>query len=323
MQGDAAHDELAQTIDEKVDGAVLVPGNLDGVHLGHQALLKCGKNLSRQGNVVALTFDPHPLALIAPDRVPGALTSAERRVELLKQAGATDVWRLHFSAEMRDLSPRDFVAQHFVERAQLQFGNLGAVVVGPDFRFGKDRAGDFGLLTRLGVDAGFRVLSHAPVVVNGQRVSSTAIRIALQNGDIELAKNMLGRAYDFDGLVVTGDQRGRTIGFPTANLQTGDLLLPKHGVYSVWTAIHGGNNRLAGVMNIGHRPTAHAGFSVEVHLLDGGHELYGKRLRVFVVERLRDEKKFASMTELKAQIESDCAYARKTLIEKPPCRIQD
>jgi len=290
--------------------AVIVPGNHDGVHLGHQALLARGRDRAeRQGaSTVALFFDPHPAAVLAPDRAPPALTTPERREELLLSLGADAVHRQAFDVGFAAQSPEEFV-----ERVLVRELSAVSVVVGPDFRFGKGRAGDFDTLRALGRDHGFDVTRVAPIELEGERVSSTRIRTRLAEGDVEMATRLLGRVPDVAGTVVPGDQRGRTIGFPTANLDCEAVVLPADGVYAVVARLEGGEGLVHGVANLGVRPTFAAGRSVEVHLFDFDQDVYDRTMRVGFVARLRGEQKFDGLDALVAQIEKDAALARERL----------
>jgi riboflavin kinase/FMN adenylyltransferase len=293
--------------------AIVAPGNHDGVHLGHRALLRTARALAQekqpQARVTALTFDPHPLALIAPERAPARLTTMARRAELLRAAGADDVVVQLFDRELSELSPEDFLGR-------LMARGAAGFVVGPDFRFGRERAGDVAFLERFAEREGLVVRVEPPVLLAGERVSSTAVRAALIAGDIPKASAMLGRVPELQGQVVQGDQRGRTIGFPTANLAPEPVLRPRDGVYSIIARVldeGAGSARLFGIANLGVRPTLAAGFSVEAHLFDFDGDLYGKTLRVGFVSRVRDEQKFGSLPELVAQITRDCETSKQAL----------
>ena len=288
---------------------VIAPGNHDGVHLGHQALVRRAVAHARANGLraVALTFDPHPMTVLAPARAPTPLTTVERRRELLRLAGADDVVTLAFSPALASLAPDAFL-HGLMERG------ARALVVGPDFRFGKDRAGDVALLERFGQERGLAVMVEPPVLVDGERVSSSAVREAVAAGDVLRARTLLGRVPELTGTVVQGQQRGRTLGFATANLACEPVLQPADGVYAVVARVlDDGSAARAGVLNIGIRPTVAAGRSVEVHLFDFDGDLYGSRLRVGFVQRLRGEQKFSGLDALKTQIGLDCEAARSTV----------
>jgi riboflavin kinase/FMN adenylyltransferase len=287
---------------------VFAPGNHDGVHLGHQALIRRTHGYAQAHGLraLALTFDPHPMALLAPARAPVPLTTLARRCELLRLAGADDVAVEAFTPELASLAPEVFL------RGLMQRG-ARAFVVGPDFRFGKDRAGDVALLERFGQENGLAVMVEQPVLVDGMRVSSSAVREAVAAGDVVRARTLLGHVAELAGSVVVGQQRGRTLGFPTANLAPEPVLQPADGVYAVVARVLGESAVMNGVANIGVRPTLTAGRSVEVHLFDFAGDLYGKSLRVGFLSRIRDERKFSSLEALRAQIGLDCEAARSTV----------
>jgi len=301
--------------------AVVTPGNYDGVHLGHRALVATARRVADASGtpmrVVALTFDPHPLHFIAPDRAPPLLTTVARRTELLRSAGADAVAVQRFDQAFSVLSPEAFVSDVLV-------GGLGAraVVVGADFHFGAGRAGDVALLERLGLQHGMHITTVAPVTLDGELVSSSHVRAALVRGDVERAASMLTRVHDLTRAVVQGHQRGRTIGFPTANLELSGLLAPADGVYAVSVRVvddpdqprdASAGERYAGVANLGVRPTMNGGRSLEVHLLDFQGDLYGRFLRVGFVARLRGETKFPDLSALRAQIARDVEAGRRAL----------
>lgn len=307
----------------KMAASVVTPGNHDGVHLGHRALVQAARRLAHQHQppleVVALTFDPHPLHVMAPERAPPLLTSPERRSELLLGAGADRVIVRPFDAAFARLTPEQFVDE--VLRRDLR---ADAVVVGNDFRFGAQRAGDVALLRELMgrvVDASTLegpVVTVPAVTLEGQVVSSSHIRAALARGDVGLAARMLTRVHDVTRTVITGAQRGRTIGFPTANLETSGLMTPADGVYAVVARVldEGRDGPLRwGVANLGVRPTLNAGRSLEVHLLDFAGDLYGRALRVGFVARLRGEQKFSGIDALRDQIARDVETGRAALAQ--------
>lgn len=295
--------------------AAVVPGNHDGVHVGHRALLDEARRRADAAGlaVVPLTFDPHPLTVLAPERAPVPLTTIARRVELLREAGADEVAVARFDAAYAARS-----ADAFVDAVLVGELRAGAVIVGPDFRFGAGRTGTIERLRELGAVRGFTVHEVGPVELPGLgRVSSTRIREALRAGALEDATRMLGRIHEVEGVVVEGDKRGRTIGFPTANLDCDPILVPADGVYAVVARVLApsrGAQRILGVANLGTRPTFAAGRSVEVHLFDFTGDLYGARLRVGFVARLRAEQKFDGIDALRAQIAKDARAARDRLV---------
>lgn len=289
--------------------SVLTPGNFDGVHLGHRALVRAAREgADRRGcRAVAMFFDPHPMAFFRPDVRMPQLTSVERRRELLLRSGADAVDVRTFDEAFASLSPAEFVRDVLVTPHAVR-----EVVVGADFRFGQGRAGDVETLRALGVEHGFDVTIVEPIDCDGAVVSSTRVRALVAEGRVTEAARLLGRFHDVDGVVVAGDRRGRTIGFPTANLSV-QSALPADGVYAVACRVHGETNVLHGVANLGLRPTFDAGRSVEVHLLDFDGDLYDRTLRVAFVARLRGERRFAGIDALVAQLRLDVIEGRAAI----------
>jgi riboflavin kinase/FMN adenylyltransferase len=295
---------------------VLVVGNFDGVHLGHQAVLRQAVAHARSAGLSAsvLTFDPHPAGVVGGG-APQRLTTLERRAELLSELGIERMYVRRFDAAFAAWQPERFARD-------LVAGALRAslVVVGENFRFGAKRAGDLTLLRALGAELGFGVQVHAVASDAHGRYSSTRARQAVVAGDLDEVRRVLGRPHALTGPVVHGDERGRTIGVPTANLDPIPELLPPYGVYAVKVDRYGDAERAfvplaQGVTNIGVRPTVTSGvtsgrLTVETHLLDFEGDLYDARLRLHLVARLRDEKKFGSLDALKAQIARDIEGAR-------------
>jgi riboflavin kinase/FMN adenylyltransferase len=286
-----------------VQSAVII-GNLDGVHRGHQAVIRQARAIAdaKKLTTVVLTFDPHPSAVLR-GAAPPRLATLERRIELLHRHGADEVVVEPFTQELAALTPDRFAKELLVDRLGAK-----AVVVGENFRFGAQRAGDLEALRTFGEALGFEL--SAAEVAGDERgpFSSTRVRDAIAKGDLEEATRLLGRRHSISGVVEGGDRRGRTIGFPTANLGGVTEVLPPHGVYAVFT------DDKPGVMNIGLRPTVDGkSLRIEVHLFDFDGDLYGQPMRVHLVGRIRDEKKFSGIDELKAQIAADAAAARKML----------
>jgi riboflavin kinase/FMN adenylyltransferase len=299
--------------------SVLVVGNFDGVHLGHQAVLRQAvahaRSLGLSANV--LTFDPHPAGVVGGG-APQRLTTLERRAELVGELGIERVYVRRFDAAFAAWQPERFARELVVGALRARI-----VVVGENFRFGAKRGGDLTRLRALGGELGFDVRVHAVASDARGRYSSTRAREAVVAGDLDEVRRVLGRPHSVSGVVVHGDERGRTIGVPTANLGAIPELLPPNGVYAVtvdrFDETRGAFEPLAnGVTNIGVRPTIEAGVagsrvSIEAFLLDFSGDLYDARLRLHLVSRLRDEKKFGSLDELKAQIARDVAGARAAL----------
>lgn len=284
-------------------------GNFDGVHRGHQrifqALLDEAATCSAQALVV--TFFPHPLKVLAPARAPRAITTLEERLRLVEACGVPLVLCLRFTPEFAQVAPADFVRHTLVDALGVRM-----ILVGEDFRFGRNREGDIHLLRRMGKEFGFGVRMIRPLRVSGEQVSSTRIRQLIQEGRVRESAQLLGRYYGFAGTVVRGDGRGRTLGIPTANLATDSELLPPKGVYAVLTRL--GDRKLPGVANLGTKPTfSGRSFTIEVHLFDFDEDLYGESLRIEFVDRLRDERRFESVQGLVEQMGRDLLEARARL----------
>ncbi len=286
----------------------LAIGNFDGIHLGHRSLLKALSAYAHQTGRKAsvLTFHPHPVEVLNPSKKIERLTSTEEKLAELESLGVELVLVEKFSPEIANLDP-DVFFRRFIQEGL----GADAVFVGFNFHFGKGRAGNPAVLEKLCGESGVRLHVEPPFAIDGVRVSSSAIREALRQGELQDANRMLGRPYNVRGTVIRGAGRGRTIGFPTANLRfPAGKLLPKSGVYvteTVWQ-----RQAFASVANIGSRPTVDkegAPLSVEVHLLDFQSSLYDEALELRFLERIRDEKKFASVDELKQQIARDAQYA--------------
>ncbi|HDL7995176.1 TPA: bifunctional riboflavin kinase/FAD synthetase [Yersinia enterocolitica] len=296
-------------------GCVLTIGNFDGVHRGHQALLE---QLKREGQrlglpVMVMMFEPQPLELFAADKAPARLTRLRDKARYLANAGVDYLLCVKFDPRFAANTAQAFVAQLLVEKLGVKF-----LTVGDDFRFGAGRQGDFQLLQQAGAEFGFDVISTDSFCDSGLRISSTAIRQALYDDDLVLAETLLGHLYSISGRVVHGDELGRTIGFPTANLPLKRLVAPVKGVYAV--EVYGlGPKSLPGVANIGTRPTV-AGVrqQLEVHLLDITMELYGCHIDVVLRAKLRNEQRFASLDALKQQIANDVVTARTFFGLKTP-----
>lgn len=292
-------------------GACLAIGVFDGVHVGHQELFRQLLVAARGGGAaaVAVTFDRHPNAIVAPPRVPLALQTLDQRLRSIAATGVDGVWLIPFDEAFSRRTGEQFV-RGFVR----DFGRVGAVLVGDRFQFGHQRSGNVGLLRRLGPELGFAVRALAAEQRDGRDISSTRIREAIQAGDFALATRLLGRPWRLGGPVVRGEQLGRQLGFPTANLDVPGLVLPPPGVYVAPAWLD--NERHAAVVNVGLRPTLaqpDPQLRVEAHFLDGEFELYGRALELEFMEQLRGEQRFASLTELKEQIARDVVAARKRL----------
>ena len=283
-------------------------GMFDGVHLGHQQLIRQAVADAEQheGTAVVVTFDRHPNNIIAPDRVPPLIYSPSQKLRAIAAAGADATVIIPFTPDF-SRQPADA----FVRSLARQFEPMHSICVGSSFTFGHRRSGNVELLRQLGLELHFAVHGIAAVSLDHDVVSSTRIREAVRAGNFNAASQMLGREYALSGVVVRGDELGAKLGFPTANLDAAGLLVPPHGVYAAHAYIDGGRHRA--VVNIGMRPTlrrAAAELRVEAHLLDFTGELYGREMELTFVEKLRDEQKFASLDELRLQIARDIAAAR-------------
>lgn len=289
--------------------SVLTIGNFDGVHLGHQAMLR---QLRAKADVLGIpatvmTFEPHPREFFAPDKAPARLTSLREKLALLEACGVDRVVLFRFDRRHAAMSADDFIARVLVKGLAVRH-----VIIGDDFRFGQGRQGDLALLQQQGASLGFTAEALETVTVNGitgeegRRVSSSAVRQALEASDLALAAQLLGRPYAIAGRIVHGDKIGRTIGFPTANVQLKRKRVPMKGVYAV--TVSGLDKRqLPGAASIGVRPTVGQGLKpvLEVHLLDFDQNVYGAHATVHFQRRLRDEVKFDSFDALKRQIALD------------------
>ena len=295
-------------------GAVVALGNFDGVHRGHQAVLGEAARLAVQLNttLAVLTFEPHPREFFAPGRPSFRLTPFRIRIRHLEAIGADYVFVLHFDAELAGKSAEAFVVEVLSEGLQ-----AAHVVVGYDFVFGAERRGDAALLRDLGSLHGFGVTSVAPASTEaGEIFSSTKIREHLQGARPLSAAMLLGRPWEIEGRVEHGDALGRQLGYPTANVALGEYLLPALGIYAVKAGIDEGRgtNWLDGVASLGTRPTVGGTrLQLEVHLFDFAADLYGRHLRVALIDYLRPEKKFDGLPALTAQIAEDCREARRAL----------
>lgn len=286
---------------------VLAIGNFDGVHLGHAALLRRLAEVAASSGLAptVLSFEPHPREFFAPDSAPARLTTLREKLELLGECGATQAVICPFNAGFAALSADEFIEQVLVRGCQTRH-----LIIGDDFRFGRGRSGDFALLQAAGQRFGFAVEAMGSVMVDGERVSSSAVRQALAAGDMERAASLLGRPYIIDGQVSHGDKIGRQLGFATANIRIRHNPLPMTGVFAV--EVGGlGERPLPGVANLGIRPTVGGTRPLlEVHLFDFDRDIYGAHISVRFVHKLRDEQRFPNFDALKAQIAADAAAAR-------------
>lgn len=296
-------------IREKHKGCVLTIGKFDGVHLGHQAVLK---NLIEQAKQMGLpsivmVFEPQPEEVFAPLNAPARLSRLRDKYEQLKRLGVDKLLCIKFDQQFANLDAHEFIANLLVARLGIKF-----LVVGDDFRFGKGRKGDFAMLQQHAYQYGYDVVSTQSFRHHDSRISSTEIRTALKNGDFKVAQEMLGRPFAIAGKVVHGAKKGRTIGFPTANVLLKRCIAPINGVFAVNVSIDGQTYK--GVANVGKRPTVDGERSqLEVHIFDFAERLYGKFIRVEFNQKLRDERKFDTFELLKQQIKLDAQKAKQLL----------
>lgn len=280
-------------------------GNFDGVHLGHQAILASviGAAKRRSAPSLLISFDPHPLAVVAPSRGPKLLQTRRQKLETLEATGLDGMMMLPFDRELAALTGEEFFGTYLAERIR-----FAAVHVGSNFRFGRARGGDIGLLHTIGAELGFSVVAVPPVFVDGETVSSSAVRSAVEAGDVAKARALLGRPFAVTGEVVHGEGRGRALDFPTANVAVDNEIVPRRGVYVTETMAFG--SRFPSITNVGVRPTfGGTTLSVESHLIDVDEDLYDERVEVRFLARLRDEATFAGPAELADQLARDHAAA--------------
>ena len=302
--------ERLEEIENPFTNAVVTIGNFDGVHIGHQSLFHevILKASELKGTSVAITFDPHPLRVLTKRRHPRLITLNEQKKELIAATKLDVLIIIPFTKEFAAISARDFVSDLLVKRIGMR-----AIIVGKDYSFGKNREGDVHLLQTLGRELGFEVILADWIqasLKNEGRISSTRIRKLVAAGEVEKAQKLLGRCYQVRGTVVRGRNRGgKLLGFPTANIALLDELCPKTGIYAVTVDWEGKLHH--GVANIGYSPTFddHV-FTVEVHLLDFHEDLYGQKIKVNFLKRIRDEIKFNGIEALSDQIREDIAVAR-------------
>ncbi|MCU4676287.1 bifunctional riboflavin kinase/FAD synthetase [Catenovulum sp. 2E275] len=297
-------------IKPKHQGCVLTIGNFDGVHLGHLSVLAQVKQRSAELSLPSLvmTFDPQPVEVLLPHLAPARLIRWREKYQLLSAQAIDRLLCIRFNQKVSQLSATDFVSELLVKKLGVKH-----IVVGDDFRFGCKRSGDFALLQTLGKSFGFTVEDTQSCQIAGQRVSSTAIRQAIADNDFGLAQQLLGRPYSVWGTVIHGQKKGRTIGFPTANILLNRKVSPVQGVFVVTVKVDGRSYQA--VANVGYRPTVSGKQNqLEVHLFDYQGDLYQKRIEVVFCKKLRDEKKFESFQALKHQIELDAQAAKQFFV---------
>ena len=292
---------------------VVAIGNFDGVHVGHQILFRKTAELARAkgGTAIAFTFEPHPLKILAPDKLPPLLTTFRKKMELIEECGIELVICADFTRQFSDQHPRDFAHDILAER-------IGAkdVVVGFDYAFGRGREGTVRYLKQMGKEYGFRTHIIDPIKLNGHLVSSSYVRELIEDGEVGAAGEFLGRHYSIPGPVIEGYKTGQAIGFPTANLDTSRIKIPGTGVYAVWVKRQG--IKYNGVVNVGFNPTfSRDTLSVEAHIFDFDERIYGQEIEVVFIRRIRSEIKFKSASQLIAQIQKDIQVAKTILADLP------
>jgi riboflavin kinase/FMN adenylyltransferase len=283
-------------------------GVFDGIHLGHQAVISTSaRHAEAGGTAVVVTFDPHPAKVLRPDEAPHLLTATPHKIALIRDLGVAHLLVLHFDRVFAATPPEEFILE-LVKYSR----PLREICVGHEWSFGKDRAGNLALLKELGRKHGFDVIGIKPVKVNGTVVSSTAVRRAIEAGDLGAAAKMLGRDYTILGTVKRGTQLGRQLGYPTANLSAHNEQFPPNGVYVAEARLEGASH--PGVINLGYRPTVSAARPerlLELHIFDLDHDIYDQDVEVRFIRYLRPEKKFESLEALRAQIADDIKQARE------------
>jgi riboflavin kinase/FMN adenylyltransferase len=300
--------KLNPSLPDKPEGVALTIGNFDGVHRGHQAMLARLREVARERGLPAavMTFEPHPREFFTPDQAPTRLTSLREKLELLERQGVDFVFLCRFGREFASLTADEFMSRVLHKQVRAQW-----VLVGDDFRFGAKRAGDFELLKSAGPQHGFDAETLPSVMVEGMRASSTAVREALQAGNMAWVTQLLGRPYSISGRVVHGDKLGKKLGYPTANIQMKHNRAPLAGIFAVELCGLDGNC-LPGVASLGVRPTVKqdGAPTLEVHVFDFHERIYGAHVRVNFLHKLRDEEKYPTLEALIAQIERDVANAK-------------
>ena len=292
------------------DACVATIGKYDGLHLGHQHVVKSLRAIAKARNLpsVVILSEPHPEEYFAGDKAPPRLSRFQDKVDFLLSNGVDAIYKMTFDKALCELSALDFIQQFLVDGL-----HVSTLIVGDDFRFGHKRSGDFSLLQEKGLELGFEVLREEPCLVEGERVSSTLVRQALMQGDFEAVRNYLGRNYVITGKVEEGKKLGRELGIPTANLMLESSKLPLHGIFSV--KVQHEDRTLLGVASVGYNPTVENIDipKLEVFLFDFDEDIYGETLHVEFVQKLRDEKTFDNLDALKTQMEKDIEEARLSL----------
>lgn len=291
----------------------LTLGIFDGVHLGHQKIIR--RVIERAGQIggksCVVTFDPHPREVLVPETAPDLLTATQKKARLIEALGVDALCLIRFTQEFAEIEAREFVKDFLIDALRMK-----VIIEGYDWRFGKGRKGDVRLLQKMSEEDGFEVEQMSGVELDGQVVSSTRIRELVLRGDLEAAARCLGRRYSITGDIVEGSRLGREMGFPTANIEPHHEAVPPNGIYAVWADVAG--TRKPGTLNIGYRPTVSKEMkrTVEVHIMDFYRDIYNEEIEITFIEKLRDEQKFPSIDALSAQIKKDVEKARDILVEQ-------
>lgn len=302
-----------ESITELTQNSVVTFGVFDGLHIGHQDVLKTVRARADADGLVSVLFGfyPHPLAFLAPEKCPPVLMCLPKRIETLEQLGIDIAIFVNFNEQIASMSPDAFVNNVLLELCRAKH-----VVVGYACQFGKDREGNAALLESIGEQLQFGVTVVPPTQLNGLPVHSTRIRQSIARGDLGLASQLLGRIYSLSGTIIRGDGRGKELGFPTANIEPGEQLCPPNGVYAIRAKL--ADRWLDGVLNIGIRPTFNGTkFQVEGHFFNFNEVIYGENIEIFFIEKIRSERKFSNMRALVQQIHRDIAVADEILAQQP------
>jgi riboflavin kinase/FMN adenylyltransferase len=300
-------------IKKKFDRSVLTLGNFDGLHLGHQELVRMIIRRAREVGALSMvvTFRPHPLKILAPEKCPPLISIYEEKIRLFERLGIDVLVKIPFTLEFSSMSPEDFVRDILCD-------TLGAreIFVGNNYRFGRGREGDIQKLRTLGEKYGFTVREIEQIAVDGEVISSTKIRTLLRQGDVEHAAKLLGRTYAITGIVVRGDGRGKGLGFPTANIAPKHTIIPPDGVYAVRLVVR--ERAYDGIANIGMRPTFNKKtLAIEVHVFNFNEDIYGEDISLCFIRKIREEKKFKGAEALVSQIRADIEIAKEILASHP------
>lgn len=298
-----------KNIQKKFNNSILTLGNFDGLHLGHQELVRMIIRRARETGALSMvvTFRPHPLKILAPEKCPPLISIYEEKIKLFERLGIDVLVKIPFTLEFSAMPPEDFVRD-------VLCGTLGAkeIFVGYNYRFGKGREGDIRTLRGLGEKYGFTVREIEQIAFGGEVISSTKIRTLLREGDVEHAAKLLGRTYAITGIVVKGDGRGKGLGFPTANIAPKHSIIPADGVYAVRLIVR--EKVYDGIANIGMRPTFNKKvLAIEVHVFDFNEDIYGEDISLYFIRKIREEKKFKGAEALVTQIKSDIETAKEIL----------